>query len=234
MERYDIIAHTGCDDTPYNTVVSCEVGYEAGAEVLEVDVRATEDGVAVLYHDDHPDVSLYTYEEWMTAGHDPIEKLATVLKLFVGKPVAFNLDLKTKAAHDAAVAVVNEVDAWKQVYFTGETNHLAHGERAKHVVWNMPDIPSEAADELYDQKVIEYSEHARNAGFAGLNVQYASCRPALVKYAKQHGLIVWLYTLSADEKLLRGYVDMGVDAISVFDVSVCVEMRDRWLRADER
>lgn len=229
MKDYQIIAHTGCEDTPYNSVDSCRVGYEAGAEVLEVDVRVTRDGVAVLYHDDEPDVSQYTIEEWVAAGYEPIEKLETVLELFAGKPVMFNLDLKTMAAYEAAFAVVDELKVWNQVYFTGVTDHLAHGDRAKHVIWNMPDLPPECSDAFYEQEVTQFCDYAKQAGFAGMNVHYTSCRPSLVKQAKERGLSVWLYTLAADEALLRRYVDMGVDAVSVFDVTTCVEMRARWL-----
>ncbi|MCI3921099.1 glycerophosphodiester phosphodiesterase [Paenibacillus sp. TRM 82003] len=219
MERCRIIAHTGCEDTPYNTVVSCQVGYDAGADVLEVDVRATKDGDAVLFHDDEPNVSQFTLEEWTAAGHEPIERLETVLRLFRGKPVAFNLDLKSTEAYDAAAAVLDALDAWEQAYFTGVTDQLARTDRAKHVVWNVPNIRADVPDDAYEAVIGRCCEQAKQAGFAGLNAHYESCRPAMVEHARRHGLLVWVYTLPADETLLRAYVEMGVDAISVFDVS---------------
>ncbi|MFC4602026.1 glycerophosphodiester phosphodiesterase family protein [Cohnella hongkongensis] len=38
-----IIAHTGCENTPCNTLLSAQAGKSAGAELLEVDVRVTQD-----------------------------------------------------------------------------------------------------------------------------------------------------------------------------------------------
>lgn len=228
MKQYQFIAHTGCDGTPYNSIASCQAGYDAGAEVLEVDVRETKDNVAVLFHDNEPDVSRYTYEAWSAAGHDPVEKLETVLKLFLGKAVAFNLDLKTREAYEAAVAVVNKLDSWSQVYFTGVTDHLAHGSCAKHVIWNMPSIPPDVPDEDYEKCIRRYCKQAEQAGFAGVNAHYGSCRPTLIEYAEQRGLLVWIYTLPADESLLRSYIDMGVDALSVTELSACMELKKRW------
>lgn len=232
MKRYQIIAHTGCEGTPYNTAESCQAGFDAGADMLEVDVRATKDGAAVLYHDDEPDVSLYTYTEWMGAEHDPVEKLETVLRQFLNKRIQFNLDLKTPEAYEAAAKVVDRLDAWSQVYFTGVADHLAHGIRAKHVVWNLPHIPLSTSDDDYDADIRRYCEQVKQAGFEGVNAHYESCREALIKHAAQRGLLVWIYTLPANGALLRRYVDMGVDAVSVMDVSACMELAKRWSSDD--
>lgn len=227
MNQFDWIAHTGCDGTPYNSLVSCQAGYETGADVLEVDVRTSRDGIAVLYHDDQPDVSQYTYEEWTAAGYEPVEKLETILTPYRGKPVAFNLDLKTEEAYAAAAAVVDRLDVWSQVYFTGVTDHLANGPRAKHVIWNLPPIPTDLSDDIYEERIRQYCQQAEQAGYAGINAQYGSCRPALVAQAHQLGLRVWLYTLPADEPLLRHYADMGVDALSVTDLTPAMELMKR-------
>jgi len=48
-----ITAHTGCDDTLPNTLESVISGIESGADFVEVDVRSTLDGIAVLFHDVH-------------------------------------------------------------------------------------------------------------------------------------------------------------------------------------
>jgi len=50
-----ITAHTGCDNTLPNTLESVVVGMKSGADFVEVDVRSTLDGIAVLFHDDYID-----------------------------------------------------------------------------------------------------------------------------------------------------------------------------------
>ncbi|QGG56406.1 glycerophosphodiester phosphodiesterase [Paenibacillus sp. B01] len=220
MQNYRIIAHTGCEGTPYNSIASCEAGYKAGAEILEVDVRSTKDGVAALYHDDEPDVGAYTYDEWIAAGNGTAVKLEEVLMLFQAREAAFNLDLKTKDAYRAAVPVVNKLNAWHQVYFTGVTDHLAGSEHAKHVVWNLPHLSMEMADDKYEAEVSRYCEEAVKSGFTGINAHYVSCRASLIRQARQHRLMVWIYTLPDDTELIAGYLDMGVDAVSLLNPSV--------------
>lgn len=227
MKGYQIIAHTGCEGMPYNSAASCQAGFEAGADILEVDVRATKDGEAVLYHDDEPDFARYTYAEWVNAGHDPVERLENVLKLFVNKPVRFNLDLKTALAYEAAAKVADRLGAWSQVFFTGVTDHLAHGIHAKHVVWNLPRMAPDLSEDDYAASIRQYCEKVKQAGFVGINAQYESCRKSLIAHAAQYGLFVWIYTLPADERLLAAYTHMGVTAISVKEVSTCMKLLSR-------
>ena len=47
-----ITAHSGFDGTEPNTVESAVIGIEAGADFIEVDVRATKDNIAVSFHDE--------------------------------------------------------------------------------------------------------------------------------------------------------------------------------------
>lgn len=47
MKRPLITAHSGCMGTAPNSLQSVAAGLRAGAEVIEVDVRMTRDGVAL-------------------------------------------------------------------------------------------------------------------------------------------------------------------------------------------
>ena len=47
-----ITAHTGCEGTAENTITSAVVGLDLGADIVEVDVRATADLHLVLAHHD--------------------------------------------------------------------------------------------------------------------------------------------------------------------------------------
>ncbi|QCT01602.1 hypothetical protein E6C60_0881 [Paenibacillus algicola] len=229
MKPCRIIAHTGCEATPYNSAASCEKGYKAGADVLEVDVRATKDGIPVLYHDDEPDLSRYSYDELPAAGLGSVETLETVLRLLRGKKAAFNLDLKTLPAYEAATRVITELQVWDQIYFTGLTDALAGSDAARHVIWNAPAAAPHLTDAAYEEQTLAWCQYARQSGFAGINVQYASCRTSLVRCARQHGLAVWVFTLPADQAVITKYMDMGVDAVSVMDVTYCSQLRREWL-----
>ena len=52
-DRAEIIAHgAGQGHAPPNTIVALQIAHEMGADVLEVDVQQTRDGVLILRHDD--------------------------------------------------------------------------------------------------------------------------------------------------------------------------------------
>ncbi|MFC3746544.1 glycerophosphodiester phosphodiesterase [Paenibacillus sp. GCM10012306] len=227
-----IIAHTGCEGTPYNTLESSLAGRAAGAEVLEVDVRATKDGVCVLFHDDHTAFSELTFVEIIAQNPlqlsegSKLEQLETVLLEFKGQPVSFNLDIKNDEAVAPTLALLEKLEMWEQIYFTGATNTITNSSYRARVMWNTPETLRAMNDSEYDATAQEMCSMAKQAGYSGVNVDYPSCRPVLVQYAHEQGLRVWIYTLQ-DQSLFAAYEDMKVDAISTIDVSAVVSARAR-------
>jgi glycerophosphoryl diester phosphodiesterase len=105
-----VVAHRGASALePENTLVSFASALRAGAEVVELDVRQTADGVAVVLHD--PDVAATTdgtgYVHELTTGQvkaldasggrgprQEIPTLAEALDLLAAHDVAANLEIK--------------------------------------------------------------------------------------------------------------------------------------------
>jgi glycerophosphoryl diester phosphodiesterase len=76
-----LISHAGCaGHAPENTLAGVAAALALGADAVEVDVRATADGVPVLLHDETVDRT--------TDGHGPIDalSLAQVRRLRAGGP----------------------------------------------------------------------------------------------------------------------------------------------------
>lgn len=225
-----IIAHTGCEGTPDNTLESCLAGKDAGAEVLEVDVQATKDGVCVLHHDDHPAFSSCTFEELkqdnplkFEAGRSLV-KLEDVLIRFKGTAVSFNLDLKNDAAALPALKLLESMDMREQIYFTGATDRVLNSPFHSRVMWNTPEKLSKLGSAVYEAAIEEICTRVKQAGCAGINVDFPSCRGSLVRIAHEYGLRVWIYTLH-DITCFKMFADMGVDAVSVLDVSGAAAIR---------
>ena len=87
-----ITAHSGCENTPDNTLESVRAGIALGADFVEVDVRLDPDGVPRLTHD-------------MPAGYAGLPLLEDALRLAAAGGVGVNCDLKESAALDAALAL---------------------------------------------------------------------------------------------------------------------------------
>lgn len=224
MQYPKLIAHTGCEETSYNSLESCEAGMKAGAAIIEVDVRVTKDNIAVLQHDDEPPVSRMNYEQLLETGQEP-ETLNRILTRFSQLPVAFNLDLKTEQAALAAIAEVTATSTWNKVWFTGTTRLIAESGYPGHVIWNLPEKLCELDEENYRQQAEELCRRAAESRFRGLNLQYECCRPYLVQQAHLHGLQVWIYTLPYDQDLFNKYMGMGVNAITVYEVNKFAALR---------
>lgn len=232
MRWPQIIAHTGCEGTPDNTLESSLAGRNAGAEVLEVDVRATKDGICVLYHDDHPSFAELTYEELrvknalhLPAGSE-LERLETVLLEFKGQPVSFNLDLKNNEAAAPTLRLLDALDMWEQVFFTGVTDSIVNLPYRSRVMWNTPESLKNMDSASYEAIAQNICQMVKQEGYAGINVDYPSCRDYLVQCAHEHDLRVWIYTLP-DSSLFRKFAEMKVDAVSTLDVSAIAALRSK-------
>lgn len=125
-----ILAHRGLvtEDSPVeNTLESFAAALEAGAEIIETDIQASKDGVAIVFHDadlsrlaGRPEsVTDFDYaqlSEIELLGGGRISSLEVVLLAF---PAAkFNLDVKSADAISAVAEVVNRLGCNDRVLIT--------------------------------------------------------------------------------------------------------------------
>lgn len=110
-----IIGHRGAAGlAPENTLEAFRVGVEKDADILELDVRLTADGIPIVIHD--PD-TLRTHRQHVTISHTTLSELRTkipdhsiptleeVLDEFFGN-ILLNIELKGKDSGKAAVALI--------------------------------------------------------------------------------------------------------------------------------
>ena len=93
-----IIGHRGAKGLgPENTLLSLQAGVDAGADILEFDIRLTKDGVPILSHDNRLNgrrINRSTLAEIKSAG--AVTTLESVLSSFFRK-VKLNIELKRMA-----------------------------------------------------------------------------------------------------------------------------------------
>ena len=82
-----ITAHSGCEDTPTDSLESIDKALEFGADAIEVDVRVDQNGELRISHNS---VSQEDYYEKVT--------LQTVLDRIRFTDLAINFDIKEQAA----------------------------------------------------------------------------------------------------------------------------------------
>ena len=122
---FEAIAHRGgAWEAPENTRLAFQRAVDLGYRYLETDVRATSDGVAVIFHDGSLDrttnssgvIRELPWRRVRTArihGRQPIMSLVELLEEF--PRTRFNLDLKEANSVAPFVEVMRRMNAWDRV-----------------------------------------------------------------------------------------------------------------------
>lgn len=245
-----MVAHRGASARePENTLAAFEAAVREGADVIELDVRLTADGVPVILHD--PDVSATTdgngYVHEMTlgqikglnaAGRGPtrheIPTLAEALDSMRGRGLAIDLEIKNmpgEPAFDSPREAVLEASLAALAASGLEGSALVSSfnwltiERSRELA---PDIPtgflSIGAVDAWAALV-----YARQAGHDFVLPQtnaVTAAGEALVEEAHQAGVRVGTW-VADDEELLATLFGWGVDAVASNDPALAVAVRDR-------
>jgi glycerophosphoryl diester phosphodiesterase len=134
--RFFVVAHRGASAyRPENTLSAFKLALDFGVDAVEMDVRVTADGKAIIMHDETVDrttngrgrvVDLtWDYIRGLKVGLDErVPLLSEALDLVGGKCIVF-LELKVDEAVEPAVREVDARGLWDSVLFTSfEARHL--------------------------------------------------------------------------------------------------------------
>lgn len=132
-----VTAHEGSEGSPSNTLDSVKAGIEAGADIIEVDVRSTKDGIAVLSHSSViktvsgkriplVDIDLYNILEMERNGQikfdhpgGTITKLEEVLDFIKESDLVINLDIKDDECIKSMIKTVKDQKMLDYVFISG-------------------------------------------------------------------------------------------------------------------
>lgn len=230
-----VIGHRGnSGEAPMNTLIAIEEAIQLGADMVEVDVNLTADGVPILIHDHIVDettngtgsVFSYTFEEikkldagsWKGAKYagEKVPSLMEALDLGKGR-IGFSLDLKTERAIPALIRAVTEARMRDEVVICGcyvsTARMIKEIDPDLTVLLNLhPDVEKLARNGRMEEFISTYISQARMAGLPALNLNHRYLTPQLLRRAHMQALSVWAFTVD-DESTMRKLIEMGVDAI---------------------
>lgn len=232
-----ITAHTSCMGTVPNTLESVMAGINNGADIIEMDVRATRDGIAVLAHDDSLETSLHglvkiediSYKELQTC-NIKIVKLEEALELIRDYNKTANLDLKTGTALEAMAGSVRSMGMTDSVVLTGCGKEIALeiADRYKgfQVLMDVDTEPLLTGNSDYGTMIKMWCKDAIEASCSAFNIYYKICTEELMEYAAKRCLPVCIYTID-EEECMREYADMGVYSITTNRVDLLKSIRNK-------
>lgn len=184
--NFTVTAHTGCENTPPNSLESIIAGVESGASAVEFDIRFLNDGTPVLCHDEDE-----KSEESV--------KLEDAFNLLLNYSCKINLDLKETKRVDKVAALVKLYNLGERCYFSGVTE-----DKVQEVKSLAPDIAfylniklslAQKSDRSYIEKI---GQSAKNLGAVGVNLRHTGATRQSVSVWRSQGLLVSVYTVNAD------------------------------------
>lgn len=248
MKKPLITAHTGCNDTPRNTVSSVLSGVGWGADINEIDVRSTSDHIPFLWHDNVVKtkseevlrIKDLTYEEIRSLSENgelifdhPLGRVTSLEEMFdatFNKPIVLNLDLKDDDCIVPAARLIRQRDLAGKIIFSG-----CEKVRASYIKSNYPEfqVLLNVDESLMLKDEMDYSEKIRilcdtavSAGCCGLNIPYQFCSQELIDYADLRFLPVAVWTVSSADDFGK-YIDMGVSSITTLEVKELAQLESR-------
>lgn len=232
-DGFIVIAHRGASAYfPENTMAAFRGAVQMRAEMIELDILLSSDGVPVVFHDatleDHTDgegpVDQYTLEElqqldagsWYSTEYagEQIPTLEEVLAFASGK-IALNIEIKSEAVTDSAgggieekaLALVEKYDMKQHVLFSSfDYRALRHLKQlAPEVPVALLYNPKISGKKLPSELVAEYGVDAFNCSHRQLNRNRGND-------IRAHDIPVFIYTVN-QKRRMENLIGWGVNGI---------------------
>ena len=215
-----VAAHRGeHHQVPENSLAAIEEAIQAGVDIVEIDVQVSKDGIPFLMHDQKvdrttpgkgkaesfnlTDLKQLKLKQQQTLTNHVIPTLEEALKLAKGR-IVLDLDLKTDQI-DPILAIVEKVDAWKEVLFFDSDYAQLKRIKAKN-----PDsrlmprahnyAEADSAISLFSPVIIHIDEECYTR--------------EVVNLIKDNGANVWINTLGElDKQLLQAGEHSALDRL---------------------
>ncbi len=215
MTHRIIVAHRGAPAyAPENTIQSFEKAWKLGADMIELDLRETDDGYLVCIHDStvdrttngSGDVSSFTLKELKKldagAGQE-IPLLEDVLKFARGK-LQVNIDLKIAGAERRIIDTITRLNMNQDVLISSFLHILLSEVREIDESIKVAILIEHAVENL--------ASYAKDLGAYAVNPAKELTNAELVQNVHHFGIRVFPWTVN-NELLMKNLFDIGVDGI---------------------
>jgi len=223
-----VVGHRGAaGHVPENTLAGFEKAIELGADIVELDVRTSADGVPVVIHDGTVDeltdgsgavndLTLEELEQLTVEGSGKIPTLEEVLAFLADTDVDVRVEPKESGVAKPIIAAIEEyglAERTSVVSFDPEAIR-------EFVDAGVPDAVtlSLTTGEPFDE---EFFEAAEELGCEWLSISRTSATPELVEEAQKRGFEVGVWTPNDPEEI-ESVLSLGSDY-------VCSDYPDRVL-----
>lgn len=197
-----IIGHRGAAGlAPANTLAALQAGLEAGADMLEIDVRLTKDHVPVVIHDARllrthrklDSVSKLTFDELSELTRDqPLPTLQSVLDRYFGR-ILLNIELKSRGTHGPVI------DLLESSYISKESdwgNILLSSFMGKELLAVRRRAPHAQLALLHSENPFIFVAYHRFLSLTAVGFHRLYLNRFAIEVARNAGLFIYAYTVN--------------------------------------
>ena len=225
-----ITAHTGCMDTIPNSMESVVAAFRSPADIVEVDIRVTADGIPILLHDGDLSSRALVSMPVKSLSWDEVSRinglvislerfLETISEMegssVLDRQKLINLDIKDTDALLTAHAVVRRFKMESRVVYSGlEQEGVVFAEKFLEKRQYLLNIQNGFRTDSDSQDQLDaFCEFARTCGCAGINLEWIHASSDVVKRIHAWGLSALLWTVDRDEDM-KVVLSYGADSIT--------------------
>ena len=240
-----ITAHSGCNNTPPNSLDSIITGMESGADFIEVDVRATKDGLPVLFHDDFLktrdhvavricDHTLTELNQLIKTDSKKSKQITKIITLNDAISIAndfnglLNVDVKDDQCIVPMIKAVKAAHMVDSIIISGCEYSRAASIKKTHpefqVLLNLNDNLLLSKKKTASVIAEEICHMAVEASCCGINIEFKYLTRELIQAARRRFLPISIWTLTENDNP-DDYLNMGLYSITTMAVSLLVEKR---------
>ena len=204
-----VIGHRGAAGiAPENTLEALQAGCDAGADMLEFDIRLTSDNVPILSHD----AKLHGIKVSQTSlkelkKHGTVTTLEEVLDTFWGT-ILLNVELKpvedVKVVYDLIKKYVKSEDDWDNVIVS--SFHVKQLSALRHL------SPRIHLALLHSISPFSFVTHGRQLKLSAVGWHRLHVNALAIEIAKRAGLFTYVYTVNRPQAAAR-LEQRGIDGI---------------------
>jgi glycerophosphoryl diester phosphodiesterase len=215
MHDFLVIAHRGMPArAPENSIEGLEMALVAGADMVEIDVRATRDDNAVVIHDENLErttsgrgpVCEYALDELVKMrlkNSEPIPTLEDILRRLNDR-CQLNIDVKSKGAGPLALELVEEMGMLKDVLFSSFEGPVLLRMKATN--------PRARVALICDDRRLSVLKIADSLGAEAVHPHSKLVNRTLVQDAHALGIRVHVWTVNR-KGMLKRLLKTGVDGV---------------------
>ena len=189
-EGFTVTAHTGCEATKDNSLEAIIAGKNAGADIVEFDLRFDSEGMGILSHDKNE--------------KDPVSLEQALKTISEYEGLRVNVDCKTTDNLKEVYRLGEKYGITERLFYTGieEKDVAAAKEQTPQIPYflNYKVDEKKKNDEQYIKSLIAL---VKEKGALGLNINHGQCSRKLVKMFREENLMVSVWTANSVKIMLK-------------------------------